>query len=346
MSTPLDYGNITLAQKFDTILDQYQRQVAVISPEQQLTYQQLNEQATQVAEHLQQLEPKRQCRGQDNRQDHRQDSQLIGLHVELSIEAIIGLWGIIKAGGAFVPLDPAYPPDRLQHILDDTQLSVILTTQAGADMLPDHQAKLLLLDDLPLSGLSTTSPSVTGSSVAGSSVAGSSQPTEDIHAVHPQDLACCLYTSGSTGKPKGVMIEHQALVKQFDNLQHHYQLTTDDRVLQFALLTHIAGVEQVIMALLSGAALVIPGQKLWTASEFLPKVQQYGLTMVDLPASYYQALAQEWAANHVTIQDTPLRLLIVGGEVTSSEGVALWSQIAASHVRFLNVYGMTEVSKK
>ena len=313
MPTQSNPEHVTLSQQFSAVVEQYQTHIALLSPEQQLTYQQLNQQANQVAAQLHQLEI------------DIQPGQLIGLHFELSVEAIIGLWGIIKAGGAFVPLDPAYPPDRLQHILNDTQLSVILTTKAGADRLPVHHAKLIFLDELPISA-----------------------PTVHSYDNQPPNsganLACCLYTSGSTGQPKGVLLEHQALVKQFVNLQHHYQLTPDDRVLQFALLTHIAGVEQAIMALLSGAALVIPGQKLWTASEFLPKVKQYGLTMVDLPASYYQTLAQEWATSHLTVQNTPLRLLIVGGEVTSAEGAALWSKMAASQVRFLNVYGMTEVS--
>lgn len=222
-----------------------------------------------------------------------------------------------------MPLDPSYPPERIQHILNDTQISIILTSRAGAGDLPPHQAKQLYMDERSTDSLIEN-------------------PQSKVE--NPSNLACCLYTSGSTGQPKGVLLEHQALVKHFTSLQQHYQLTPADRVLQFASLTHIAGVEQIIMALLSGATLVVPDQKLWTVSEFLAKVKQYDLTVVDLPASYYQTLAQEWVSSHITLQDSPLRLLIVGGEVTSAEGGMLWSKIAASNIRFLNVYGMTEVS--
>jgi amino acid adenylation domain-containing protein len=299
----------TLVQQFETTVKQSSNHSALISPRKQLSYQQLNEQANQVAAQLQRLAI--------------HSEQFIGLHLELSIEAVIGLWGILKAGGAFVPIDPSYPPDRIQHILNETQISIILTSRAGAGGLPSHQAKRLYVDELSTDSLIENHQS---------------------KVENPSHLACCLYTSGSTGQPKGVLLEHQALVKHFTSLQQHYQLTPADRVLQFASLTHIAGVEQIIMALLSGATLIVPEQKLWTVSEFLPKVKQYGLTMVDLPASYYQTLAQEWVTSRTTLQDSPLRLLIVGGEVTSTEGGMLWSKLAASNIHFLNVYGMTEVS--
>jgi len=309
MLNQLNPDTATLVQQFKTIVKQYPTHTALISPNKQLSYQQLNEQANQIAYQLQQLAI--------------QSEQLIGLHLELSLEAVIGLWGILKAGGAFVPLEPSYPPGRLQHLLNDTQISIILTTRAMADNLPSHQARLLYVDELSTDALSENHQS---------------------KLINSSNLAGCLYTSGSTGQPKGVLLEHQALVKHFASLQHHYQLTPADRVLQFASLTHIAGVEQIIMALLNGASLIVPDQKLWTVSEFLPKVKQYGLTMVDLPASYYQTLAQEWATSQTTLQDMPLRLLIVGGEITSAKGGALWSKIATSQIRFLNVYGMTEVS--
>ncbi|MFZ4701223.1 MAG: amino acid adenylation domain-containing protein, partial [Candidatus Methylumidiphilus sp.] len=305
----LNAETLTLPHYFHAVAEQYPARLALVAADRQLSYQELDRQSTRLARQLLSLGV--------------ESGQLIGLQCKLSVEAVIGVWGILKAGAVFVPLDPDYPSDRINYLLNDARLGLVLSRRADASKLFEHQAKVLYLDEMPLDGSSDNEP---------------------LADIKPEHLACCLYTSGSTGQPKGVMLEHQALVSHYFSLQQHYQLTEADRVLQFASFNHIAGVEQFVMALLSGATLVVPGQQLWTANEFLPKVKTYGLTLVDLPASYYQVLAREWASTQAGLEGSPIRLFIVGGEASSAEAGTLWGTLTAANIRFLNVYGMTEVS--
>ncbi|OQW92261.1 MAG: hypothetical protein BWK78_02195, partial [Thiotrichaceae bacterium IS1] len=298
----------TIDRRFAHQVEQRPELIAVVTSNHQLTYTELNRRANQVAWQLQRLGVKPET--------------LVGLNIEPSIEMLVGVLGILKAGGAFVPLDPTYPAERLAYLVSDAQLQWILTT-------PTHRAKW---------------PAVGATLLDLHTLSEDQAPLPNPTLSQPYHLACALYTSGSTGQPKGVLLEHQALTKQVESLQHHYQLTTTDRVLNFAAVTHIAGVEQVLVTLLNGATLVLPDQKLWTVNEFLAKVKTYGLTVVDLPAGYYEILVQAWVSNQLSLADTPLRLLIVGGEATSVEGMKLWSKLSSPTVRFLNVYGMTEVS--
>ncbi len=305
----LNTETLTLPHHFHAVAERHPARLALVTADRQLSYQELDRQSTRLAHQLLTLGVER--------------GQLIGLQCKLSVEAVIGVWGILKAGAAFVPLDPDYPSDRINYLLNDARLGLVLSRRADASKLFEHQAKVLYLDEMPMDGSSDNEP---------------------LADIKPEHLACCLYTSGSTGQPKGVMLEHQALLSHYFSLQQHYQLTEADRVLQFASFNHIAGVEHFIMALLSGATLVVPGQQLWTANEFLPKAKTYGLTLVDLPASYYQVLAREWASTHTGLEGSPIRLFIVGGEASSAEACTLWGTLTAANIRFLNVYGMTEVS--
>ena len=152
--------------------------VAVVFENQQLTYSELNSRANQLAHYLHSLGV-----GAD---------VLVGICVERSVEMVVGLLGILKAGGAYVPLDPEYPQERLSFMLEDAQVSVLLTQQHLVEKLPEHQAQLVCLDtDWQLI----------------------SQLSQDnlSHGVQADNLAYVIYTSGSTGKPKGVADCHQWL---------------------------------------------------------------------------------------------------------------------------------------
>jgi amino acid adenylation domain-containing protein/thioester reductase-like protein len=149
--------------------------VAVVFQDQQLTYRELNQKANQLANHLQALGVKPEV--------------LVGICVERSLEMIVGLLGTLKAGGAYVPLDPTYPSDRLGFILEDAQLSILISQQSLKESLPPHQAQTVNIEDWHILSL---------------------QSTENVVSnVQPDNLAYVIYTSGSTGKPKGVAIEHR-----------------------------------------------------------------------------------------------------------------------------------------
>ncbi len=157
--------------------------VAVVFEGQQLTYNELNCRANQLAHYLQSLGVK--------------PEQLVGICLERSLDMIVGLLAILKAGGAYVPLDPEYPTERLLYILQDAQIRVLLTQKHLIAGLPKHQSEIVCLD--------TDWSFIT-----------QAQESNPCCEVQPENLAYAIYTSGSTGEPKGVMIQHSSVV----NLAH------------------------------------------------------------------------------------------------------------------------------
>ena len=245
----------------------------------------------------------------------------VGLSLPHGREAIIAFWAILKAGGVVVPLDPNYPRDRLAFMVADAAIAVIVTASAWVERLPANGPTLLLLDaeahqDSPARVAVPTAPATS--------------------------VACCLYTSGSTGRPKGVLLEHGALVAHCDAIQTVYQYTPNDRVLLFASLNYVAALEQLLAPLLVGAAVVLREPMLWSAMEFPAKVRHYGLTVVDLPPSYWQTLLETWVQLPALVADLPLRMVILGGEATTPGLVQRWYQTPLGHIPLLNAYGMTE----
>jgi len=165
-------------QLFEEQVERTPDNVAVVFEDQKLTYRELNAKANQVAHYLQTLGVRPEV--------------LVGICVERSLLMLIGLLGILKAGGAYVPLDPKYPKERIAFMLEDAQVSVLLTQQTLVETLPLHSAQVVYLD--------------ANEFAAGEGVDNATSNTKSTN------LAYLLYTSGSTGKPKGVAIEHRSTV--------------------------------------------------------------------------------------------------------------------------------------
>jgi amino acid adenylation domain-containing protein len=276
-----------------------------------LTYHQLNCRANQLAHYLQSLGVK--------------PDVLVGLCIERSLEMVVGLLGILKAGGAYLPLDPDYPQERLSFMLEDAQVSLLLTQQQLLEKLPEHQAQVVCLDtDWQL-------------------ISQSSQDNA-IADVQATNLAYVIYTSGSTGQPKGVIIPHGAIANHCCIIQEAYELEKSDRVLQFASINFDASLEQIFPTLLVGATLVLRGSDVWIPTNFQKIISDFGLTVVNLPTAYWQQWAQEWIKTQVLNINSQLRLIIVGGDVMLPEYVAIWQESAMSCVRLINAYGPTETT--
>jgi amino acid adenylation domain-containing protein len=199
--------------------------IAVIFEDEQLTYEELNHRANQLAHYLRSLGVKPEV--------------LVGICVERSLEMVIGILAILKAGGAYLPLDPAYPQERLAFMLADAQVSVLLTQQRLVKELPQHQAQVICLD-------SDTQAFIT------------EQNQENlVSGVQPVNLAYVIYTSGSTGNPKGVMNSHQGLSNRLLWMQDAYQLIAADRVLQKTPFSFDVSVWEFFWPLFTGAQLVL-----------------------------------------------------------------------------------------
>ncbi|MFL9458777.1 amino acid adenylation domain-containing protein [Tolypothrix bouteillei VB521301_2] len=273
---------------------------AVVFEDQQLTYSELNCLANQLAHYLQSLGV-----GAD---------VLVGLCVERSTDMIVGLLGILKAGGAYVPLDPEYPQERLSFMLEDTQVSLLVTQQRLVERLPKHQAKQVLLDRITEEIVQNNRDNLTNA----------------VKAFH---LANVIYTSGSTGKPKGVMVKHEGLCNLAQAQIQDFDLHSDSRVLQFASLSFDACIWEVLMAFGSGATLYLGAKEsLMPGMPLIQKLRDDRITHITLPPS---------ALGVLPLEKLPaLQTLIIGGEACAVELMQQWSAVT----NFFNAYGPTEAS--
>jgi amino acid adenylation domain-containing protein len=294
--------------------------VAVVCEGQELTYGELNRRANQLARYLQ-----RRGVGPE---------QLVGICLERSLDSIVALLAIFKAGGAYLPLDPAYPAERLAFMIADAQ-PIVLITFAGLQVsrLAGWDAQTCEPVNLPTCNLDTDWPAI------------AQEPASDPErSADRANLAYVIYTSGSTGKPKGVMIEHGAFADHCRDILRSYELTPDDGVLQFASLNFDASLEQIIPTLMAGAKLVLRGPELWNPADFHHQVAAHDLTVINPPTAYWHQLTQEWAAAPERVPVDRLRLVIAGGDAMRPESVELWRQLPVRTARLLNAYGPTETT--
>ena len=172
----------------------------------------------------------------------------------------------------------------------------------------------------------------------------SPETDEAVAAATLDDLAYVIYTSGSTGRPKGVLVPHGALALHCRDLQRFYELTERDRVLQFASLNFDTSVEQIFVALVAGATLIVRGPDVWTANACFQRLVQHGITVADLTTAYWHQLVQAAQQAASILAGHRVRLVLVGGEAMLPSALALWQQTPLRSARLLNVYGPTETT--
>ena len=283
---------------------------ALVFENQHLTYRELNIRANQLAHHLQQLGVV--------------PDTLVGICLERSFEMIIGVLGILKAGGAYLPLDPSYPQGRLNFMLEDAKVSILLTHSSLASTLAplfkggwgDHK------DELTVICIDKDWETITQQS-----------QENPKNCVTFDNLAYVIYTSGSTGKPKGVLIEHRGLSNLIQAQIETFNLQPNHRILQFASLSFDASIFEIVMALGTGATLylakkesLLPGQPL------LQLLREKAITHVALPPAVLAVLPKA--------ELPALQTIICAGESCSEDIVKRW----ASGRRFFNAYGPTEAT--
>lgn len=223
--TAADYPkDVCLHTLFENQVDQTPNEIALSYQEEDLTYHELDQKANQLGHHLRNMgiEPE----------------SLVGVFMERSFEMVIALYGILKAGGGYVPLDPEYPTDRLVFMIEDTQIPVILTQEHLASDLPETNAKIICLD-------------------SDWNIVSENSTERLENKTNEKNLAYVIFTSGSTGKPKGVMNEHRGICNRLFWMQDAYQLGKEDRVLQKTPYSFDVSVWEFFWPLLFGARLVI-----------------------------------------------------------------------------------------
>jgi amino acid adenylation domain-containing protein len=278
--------------------------VAVVSGDGEVTYGELNARANRLARLL-------VSRGVG-------PESLVGVLLERSVELIVAVLAVQKAGAAYVPVDPGYPSDRIEYLLADAGPALVLTVSTLHHLLPEGTA--VVRTDSP-----ETQVHLRGHGT------GNLSPTERRGVVLPGQAAYVIFTSGSTGRPKGVVVSHTGLAALGAALRESLQVGPGDRVLQWASPSFDASVWELVMTLSSGAALVIGSD-----DERLPGPEMHDLliraevTHMAAPPSVLSLLEPE--------QLTSLKTAVSAGEALLPELISRWGEGR----RFVNAYGPTE----
>ncbi|MFE9701917.1 amino acid adenylation domain-containing protein [Streptomyces sp. NPDC005930] len=245
----------------------------------------------------------------------------VALVLGRSVESVVAQLAVLKAGAAYLPVDPDYPADRTAFMFRDARPSAVLTTAAHRAAVPgDADAPVTVLDDedvaARLAALPGTAPADT-------------DRTAPLHVDHP---AYVIYTSGSTGVPKGVVVTHRGLADFAAAERERFGVTEDSRVLQYASPSFDASVMELCMTLLAGAALVVPEPGPLAGEPLAELLAARGVTHLQIQPAVLATITPEAVPG--------VRSLAVGGDAVSAELVDCWSPGR----RFVVAYGPTEAT--
>jgi amino acid adenylation domain-containing protein len=247
----------------------------------------------------------------------------VAVCLDRSVDLVVGLLGVLKAGGACVPLDPAHPPGRLRRLLEDSDPAVVLTTsERGAELAGG-----------PVVALDADGPAIE---------ARPATPPEC--AAQPSSAAYVLYTSGSTGTPKGVVLEHRGLANHAIAAARLYRLGRADRVLQFSSTSFDISIEEIFATLGAGGCVVLRPEDLpLGGTALLDWLDRERITVLDLPTAYWHELVGDLEVRGLALPPS-LRLVVVGGARASAAAYRGWRRLAGDRVTWVNTYGPTEAS--
>jgi len=287
---------------------------AVVFNQEKLTYQQLFDKSYKLALYLQSQRVKPDC--------------LVGLSIDRSPNMLIGIFGILLAGGAYVPIDLNYPDDRLRHMLRDSRVAIILSEEKLK-----HKLSVLVESETQIVALDRQ-----WSEINDHFEALTAQNVKLQEEVKPNNLAYVIYTSGSTGQPKGVMVEHRSLVNHNCYATEKYQITDVDKQIQFSSISFDLFVEEVFVILNNGAQLILEQKDNLLSLEYFGKmIETHQVTILNLPTAFFHQLVAE------NIQLGSVNKVVIGGEkLDHLKAKKFISQYP--EVDLYNTYGPTETT--
>lgn len=305
----IEYNNVSA--KFYDVVKKHSDETAITFSEfdnndlftEQITYEELNERSNQLARYLISNGLKKE--------------ELVGVSLKRSIDLIISIVAIIKAGGAFVPIDPFYPSERIKFMIDDSQMKFFITHELIKPNLTEFNGQIILLDQE-------------------NKKISQEDKTDLIVPIESENLLYVIYTSGSTGNPKGTLLNHKGLINLVKIQKDKFNITCRSKILQFSSLSFDAFVWETFMALLNGASINLVTQEIIGSIEHLVaiiKVQK--ITTITLPPSVLNVIPQNYAK-----ELNNLKTIIVAGEKCSNELANKWQE----NRNFFNAYGPTETT--
>ncbi|MEH1828686.1 MAG: amino acid adenylation domain-containing protein [Nostoc sp.] len=300
--TKRDYlENKFFHQLFEAQVEKTPDANALVFGDEQLSYKELNIRSNQLAHYLKKLGVV--------------PDVLVGICVERSPEAIVALLGILKAGGAYLPLDPSLPQERLKFILEDAQVSILLTHCSLAPLFKGDLLSIVYIDEDWATITQHSQENLTS-------------------CVTLDNLAYVIYTSGSTGKPKGVLLQYRGLSNLAASQIEVFNIQPSNHILQFASLSFDASIFEIVMALQTGATLYLANKEsLLPRQPLLNLLREKAITHVTLPPAVLAVLPTESLP--------ALQTIICAGESCTDDIVKRWWN---SQRRFFNAYGPTEAT--
>lgn len=307
-----------------TIHERFERQaaampgaIAVSFNDERLTYRELNTRANRLAHLFRSLGV-----GPET---------CVGILVERSLELVVSILGVLKAGGCYLPLDPAYPMERLSFMLEDARASLLLTSEAASAMMFEHLVPVVCLD----SDLEETA----------------AQSTENLPPVaSAENLAYVIYTSGSTGQPKGVAVSHANVARLFDTTHEWFGFDERDVWTLFHSCAFDFSVWELWGALLyGGRVVVVPFAVSRDPLAFYELLRQQRVTVLNqTPSAFWQLSKAEedlLKRDSDVQEELALRLIIFGGEALELQKLKSWlDRHGDERPQLVNMYGITETT--
>ncbi|WP_440705188.1 amino acid adenylation domain-containing protein, partial [Cysteiniphilum sp. E12A11] len=303
-------------QLFEKQVDKHPNNIAVVFENKQLTYAQLNAKANQLARYLRSITP-------------IQPDTFIAIALDKSLEMIIGILGILKSGAAYVPIDPNYPSDRIQYILDDTKAPLILSqSQYTPRLVSISDAKIISLDNDCYQEL----------------------PTHNLKSISTaNDLAYVIYTSGTTGQPKGVLQSHYNVIRLFATTNHQFKFTQDDIWILYHNYVFDFSVWELWGALFFGGKIMILNDNQKHSLKALCKfiINNKVTVLNQTPTVFYNLLDYiNDIKNHSHSLDS-LRYIIFGGDKLNFNKLNQYFNLVNNRkleTKIINMYGITEIT--
>ncbi|ATP39510.1 thioester reductase [Solibacillus sp. R5-41] len=304
----------TILSKFKQVVSKQGNSIALKERNRQLTYLDLDSESNKIANYL--------------ISNGLKTGDFVAIYLKRSIDTVISLLGIIKAGGVYVSLDPTHPNDRNNYIIEDINTSFIISNMDSLQKTKGLQLKtsinILLLEDLKTNFVPERFEYVSDSI---------------------DDVCYTIFTSGTTGKPKGTLIRQQGVVNLVHYMQENWQVNEHDKILQFATYSFDASVLDTFLSLLTGSLLyLIDDEERMAESNFLDVVKNEEITVIPvLPTVFFNRIV-----NHLTEDNSNLfasvKLVGVGGELLTGDLARKFKSSFCGETRFFNLYGPTEIT--
>jgi len=292
----------TFGQLFEEQAAKTPNNIALVFHEERYTYKQLNERSNQVALYL--------------RKKGVTAETLVPICLERSAEMIIAMLGIVKAGGAYVPIDPLYPQERIHYMLEDTAAKLVITSVALEDKVTkdNNRVEAVMIDAMQ-------------------PIINRQASTNLSQVATANNLVYVMYTSGSTGRPKGVMVEHRNLMNFTAHQSKEIGVNEEENILLFSNYAFDASVEQIVLGLTTGAALIVADKATVSDQQLLLSyIEKEKATHLVSTPSFLESLTPGKYGN--------LKRIVAGGEQCSPALAARWS----TYIDFYNAYGPTETT--